>query len=107
MNVPNRLKDIVKAFNLSQQRIPFEDTAFTNLDNEENNRLLQFPQLSLDDLYNICLGPYQLRNASSYYAEHLQENIFLVQKFNANTRDRTANLDFSKYGINIAFSIFD
>ena len=88
LNVPNKLKVVVNDLNLSQQRVPFDNTAFTSLDNEENNSLMQFPQLSMDDLYEVCLGPYQLQNAISYYAEHVEEDIFLVQKFNPNARPK-------------------
>ena len=56
LNVPNKLKIVVNDLNLAQQRVPFDDTAFTSLDNEENNLVMRFPQLLLDDLYAVCLG---------------------------------------------------
>jgi len=56
------------------------------IDNEENNRQLQFPQLTMDDLYYLSLSSYQIRNAISYYAEHKKERMFLVRKFEPNPR---------------------
>ena len=97
LNVPNKLKIVVKDLNLAQQRVPFDDTAFISLDNEENNLVMRFTQLSLHDLNAVCLSPYQLKNSLSYYAENMEEGIFLVQKFNPTARHRTAGLDFSKY----------
>ncbi len=101
LNVPNLLKSVVQTFNLSQLKSPYLELAYTRLDNEENNRLISFPQLTTDDLYKISLGPYQIRNAVSYYADHSKEDIFLVQKFNPNPHHRTASLDFSQFGISI------
>lgn len=102
LNVPNRLKNIVQQYNLSQQRVPFDDANYTAMDNQENNSLLLFPKLTMEDLYYVSLGPYQLKNAVSYYAEHVEEGIFLVQKFNPNARHRTSNLDYTTHGINVA-----
>jgi len=45
-----------------------------NIYNEENNQQLQFPQLTIDDLYYLSFGPYQIRNAISYYAESKRGN---------------------------------
>lgn len=43
------------------------------MDNEENNQELQFPEFTIDDLYYLSLGPYQITNAITYYAEHQKE----------------------------------
>lgn len=51
LNVPNRLKDIVEQYNLSKVKLPYINLNYPILDNEENNLALQFPQLTLDDLY--------------------------------------------------------
>jgi len=71
----------------------------TAIDNEKNNQQLQFPQLTIDDLYYLSLGPYQIRNA--YYAEHQKEGTFLVWKFEPNPRHPTAVLDYIRYGISV------
>ncbi|EZA59403.1 hypothetical protein X777_00485 [Ooceraea biroi] len=101
LNVPNRLQIIVQEFNLPQLRVPFLAVEYTSLDNEENNRLIGFPELSMDDLYYLSLGPYQIRNAISYYAEHQKEGIFLVQKFYPRPKHPSAALNYEKYGISV------
>ena len=97
VNVPNRLRLIAKEFNLSQLKAPYLDIEYTTLDNEKNNQRLQFPGLILDHLYHLSLGPYQMKNAASYYAEHTNEGIFLVQMFFAPPTHRTATLDYARY----------
>ena len=74
------------------------DLEYTLLDNDMNNQQLEFPKLSLDDLYQLSLGPYQINNSMSYYAEHQNEGIFLVHKFEPPMKNRKAGLDFEKYG---------
>jgi len=86
VNIPNRLKIIIQEFNLSQVKSPYLELEYTAINNEENNQQLQFPQLTIDDLYYLSLGPYQIRNAISYYAEHQKERTFLVRKFEPNPR---------------------
>lgn len=100
LNVPNRLKGVVEQYNLLQIKVPYIELNYTAVDNQENNRLLQFPQLTINDLYYISFGPYQINNAISYYAEHQKEGIFLVQKFEPNPRHyRTSDLDYVNHGI--------
>lgn len=101
LNVPNLLKDVVGKYNLSKVKVPYIDINYTALDNEENNLLLHFPKLTLNDLYLVSLGPYQINNAKSYYAQHKKEGIFLVQKFEPKPRYRIAALDYASFGINI------
>lgn len=73
LNALNHLQIIVQEFNFPQLRAPFLGVEHTSLDNEENNRLIEFPELSMDNLYYLSLGLYQIRNAISYYAEHQKE----------------------------------
>jgi len=78
-NIPNRLKIVVQEFNLSQVKSSYlELVEYTAINKEKNNQQLQFPQLTIDDLYYLSLGPYQIRNAISYYAEHQKEGTFLM-----------------------------
>jgi len=63
VNIPNRLKIVVQEFNLSQVKSPYFELKYTVIDNEENNQQLQLPQLTIDDLYYLSLGPYQIKNA--------------------------------------------
>jgi hypothetical protein len=106
LNTPNRLKGIVEEYNLSQLRAPYIDLEYTLLDNEENNTLLQFPHLTMEDLYYISLGPYQINNAISYYAQHQKERIFLVQKFEPSPGHRAGDLNYANHGINITDPLF-
>jgi len=101
LNISNRLKIVVQEFNLSQVKSPYFELEYTAIDNEENNQQLQFPQVTIDDLYYLSLGPYQIRNAISYYAEHQKEGTFLVRKFVPNPRHPTAALNYTRYGISV------
>jgi len=47
----------------------------------------------------ISLGPYQIRNAILYYAEHQKKETFLVRKFEQNPTHPT--LDYTRYGISV------
>lgn len=40
----------------------------------ENDQLADFPQLTIDDLREITLGTYQIKQAASYTAEHLDDD---------------------------------
>ena len=99
LNVPNRLENLVDQYNLSQVRASFIDLQYTPIDNVENNSLLQFPVLTMEDLFNISLGTYQIDNATSYYAQHQKEEVFLVKKFEGNSQSRISSIDFSRHGI--------
>lgn len=97
----NKLKSVVEAYNLTQVRTPFIEMHFTSLDNAENNRLINFPSLSEKSLYEISLGDYQINNAVSYFAEHMNEGTFLVHRFSPPAKHATASLDYSAFGIPI------
>lgn len=102
LNVPNLLKDVVAHYNLSKVKVPYIDINYTSLDNVDNNLELEFPQLSMNDLYSVSLGPYQIKNAISYYAHHQKDDIFQVQKFEPNPRYRISALDYAKFNIAIS-----
>jgi len=74
VNIPNRLKIVVQEFSLSQVKSPYLELEYTVIHNEENNQQFQFPQLTIDDLYYLNLGLYQIRNAISYHTESKREN---------------------------------
>lgn len=99
--IPNLLKDVVGHYNLSKVKVPYIDLNYTDLDNNDNNSKLEFPRLTMDDLYGISLGPYQINNAVSYYAQHQKESIFLVQKFEPKTGHRLSELKYDDFGIDI------
>jgi len=101
VNIPNRLKIVVQKFSLSQVKSPYLELEYIAIDNEENNQQFQFPQLIINDLYYLSLGPYQVRNAISYYAEQQKEGTFLVRKFEPNSRYPIAVLNYTRYGISV------
>jgi len=72
---------------------------YTAIDNEENNQQFEFPQLTINDLYYLSLGPYQIRNAILYYAKHQKEETFLVRKFEPNSKHPIVALDYTTYRI--------
>jgi hypothetical protein len=41
----------------------------------DGNSLAEFPILTENDLYFIACGTYQRRLASTYYAEHVKEDV--------------------------------
>jgi len=79
VNIPNRLKIVVQEFSLFQVKLSYLELEYTAINNEENNQQLQFSQLTIDDLYYLNLGSYQVRNVISYYAEHQKEGTFLTK----------------------------
>jgi len=62
LNISNRLKIVVQEFNLSQVKSSYLELEYTTIDNKENNQQFQFPQLTIDDLYYLSLGPYPNKN---------------------------------------------
>lgn len=55
----------------------------------------------------LILGPYQIINAISYYAEHQKEGTFLVHKLKPIPRHQTAGLDYVKHSIIIQNSLLN
>ncbi|CAH2103328.1 unnamed protein product [Euphydryas editha] len=60
---PNRLASLVESQRLNKQSVNFQTM--------DQNSLKDFPKLSLDDLRILALGSYQLKQARSYYSEHV------------------------------------
>lgn len=67
MYVNNALADIVQQSNLNRRR-----ANFTRIDAQSN--ITDFPQLSFSELILISLGTYQIKQARSYYGEHVRAN---------------------------------
>lgn len=65
VNWPNHVADIVSDNNLNRKQ-----TIFNDIDNCE----VEFPLIDEDELKLIPLGTYQIRQAASYYAEHIKED---------------------------------
>lgn len=62
LNEPNRLAEIVINNNLNRKTVIFESMTSSSI---------TFPALSELDLKWIALGTYQMKQAMSYYAEHI------------------------------------
>ena len=68
MYVDNILGDYVIRNNLNRRRANFQRI------NVQNNDLRDFPQLTHNELALISLGSYQIKQARSYYGEHIRDN---------------------------------
>lgn len=74
LNEPNHLARFVQEFNLNRRR-----TMFSRIDGNLP-QLQQFPILTYSELILIALGPYQVKQARSYYGEHMRENgLYLIE----------------------------
>lgn len=69
----NTLSQLVSSDNLDRKRIPFRNIA--------SNDLLDFPELTLDELKIFFTGSYQLSQAISYLGEMLEDDDLINLKF--------------------------
>lgn len=67
LNLPNYLGQFVQNYNLNRRRV-----LFRNID-ANLPALNTFPQLNINELKLISLGPYQVKHARSYYGEHIRD----------------------------------
>ncbi|CAG0903926.1 unnamed protein product, partial [Darwinula stevensoni] len=65
LHMPNVLKPLVEALNLTQKQV-----AFQPLEDRSHAIETLFPALTSEQLFDISLGKYQQKNAVSYVAEH-------------------------------------
>ena len=95
LNKENKLIKLVEDHHLLTVRVPFK-----KLDDDTHSIQRYFPQLYYNDLYRISLGPYQIRNAVSYYALHTAdtEGIFFVYEFKPSSN---VPVDYAKYDIDV------
>lgn len=68
MFTSNLLADFVERNNLNRRRAQFESITVNN------EILLDFPQMDLNDMILIPLGVYQIKQARSYYGEHVRHD---------------------------------
>ncbi|RVE47928.1 hypothetical protein evm_007442 [Chilo suppressalis] len=68
MFLNNSLADFVESNNLNKRRAQFQSIS-VNTDN-----ITFFPQLQYNDLILISLGVYQIKQARSYYGEHVRQD---------------------------------
>lgn len=65
INIPNTLADLVIRYNYNRRRVQFQPI-------DTNMFEIPFPMLAEEELILFALGIYQLKQARSYYAEHIQ-----------------------------------
>ena len=65
LNKPNHLSNLVAERNLNRRSGSFARIELVDLD---------FPRLEQSDFYTLALGSYQIKQARSYYAEHISNN---------------------------------
>ncbi|CAG9567648.1 unnamed protein product [Danaus chrysippus] len=74
INIPNRLADIVITNNYNRRRAHFEPMR------AEMPQFNDFPRMTEEELTLFALGSYQLKQARSYYAEHVHpEGAFTIE----------------------------
>lgn len=76
LNMPNHLADIVQREQLNRRR-----SMFHNIDGDHPH-LEQFPRLTIEQLKRFALGTYQLKQARSYYGEHIRQDGTYVVEIN-------------------------
>lgn len=98
-NAPNLLQRLV-----TTMRLPTQRTIFSKLDVSSGHGIEQlFPQLTIEQLRNIALGTYQLRNCLSYLAEHegTHGGLFEVTTFDPPSRASIATIPYEQYDIEV------
>lgn len=78
-SISNHLAQKVQEENLNKKSVPFASIT--------SNDLLDFPELSIDDLKLLFTGTYQLKQAISYLGEMLQDDNSLPISFLKNDRE--------------------
>lgn len=74
MNKDNELAHFIIRNDYNRRRANFHEITV------HNDNLNDFPQLTYNELILIALGTYQLKQARSYYGEHIREsNTFVIE----------------------------
>ncbi|RVE55238.1 hypothetical protein evm_000136 [Chilo suppressalis] len=77
LNVPNYLGQYVTQHNLNRQRVNFRNIS------AHLPHLSTFPCLTMSQLEMISLGNYQIKQARSYYGEHVRDGGMFVVELNS------------------------
>ncbi|KAJ8709372.1 hypothetical protein PYW07_009198 [Mythimna separata] len=87
MNLPNNLANMVEALNMNRRTSQFRSIT------ADRDNVLCFPTLEYRDLILFALGTYQIRQARSYYGEHI--------RFHGRYRIEVSseNIDSSEYNL--------
>lgn len=62
---PNQLKALVESENWMKRRVVWQKT--------QAESLTDFPRLTINELHNLTLGVYQIKQRKSYTEEHLND----------------------------------
>lgn len=92
LNLPNYLAEYVEQLNLNRRRAHFVriDAQLPTLD--------MFPQMEMSDLILFALGAYQIKQARSYYGEHIRpDGTFLVEVGNEFTSTNIPGISLSSH----------
>ena len=89
VTLENIVLEIVNDYKLIGKRSIFEKM--------NSDMVPDFPKLTWTILYLICLGTYQIKQAISYYAEHINEN----GKYKLQVCRENDSIDFNKYGLRL------
>lgn len=84
----NLLQNVIKEEKLNTRRLNFISMESSDID---------FPRLTLMDLYRHTCGCYQVRMASRYFADHVDS----TGDFNCQIAKETAKLNYQRYGIDL------
>lgn len=91
-NEVNFLSELVKQENLNVKRSHFERLEIANLE--------YFPNLILNNLYIYICGTYQLKQAASHCADHINEN----GDFEFQIAKTSFFIDYQRYGFKIQYN---
>ncbi|CAK1592551.1 unnamed protein product [Parnassius mnemosyne] len=92
LSLENHLATYVEQANLNRRRVNFQ------MINSNNPHLDRFPQLTITDLKRLALGTYQLKQATSYYGEHIrQTGIYSIEVNNTLDDDVPLILGLNNY----------
>lgn len=80
---------------IKEEKLNARHSKFESIESSE----IEFPRLTLTNLYQYTCGCYQLRMAIRYFADHVNS----TGDFHCQIAKETARIDFLKYGINIQF----
>lgn len=87
INTPNRLAELVEQHNYNRRRAQFRVMT------AEMEEFSDFPRLDERELFLFSLGVYQIKQARSYYGEHILDNgSFTIELSNDLTNEHLTEL---------------
>lgn len=100
MQEKNSLADFVDANNLNRRRAQFQSITL-----ERDNYVEDFPQMGYNDLVLIPLGVYQIKQARSYYGEHVrQDGSYIIEVCKGDRHGVTTRIASNRFRKDMASS---